>query len=140
MKNRFILFTAALGVLLSSILLAPAASAQTASSRAAIPFAFSANNHALPSGSYTVVLRSDGFLTLGSLETGKMATLMVRTAKAPLSIAKGSLLFEKVGTKYRLTQVRFANADLESELGMQPKPEREIGRKENSAKAEIASR
>jgi len=135
MKTRIILFTAAFAVLLGTILIAPAASAETAS-RVTIPFAFSANDQAFPAGRYEVILQSENFLLLVNCETGKMANLMVRTSDADQSIANGSLLFQSVRHGLQLTQVRFAYANLESELAKQPKLEREPGR--NSGSTEIA--
>jgi len=137
MKNRIIPFITAFAVLLSTILIAPAASAETAS-RVTIPFAFSANDHVFPAGRYEVILQSENFLRLVSCETGRMANLMVRTSGANQNIANGSLLFQSVRHGYQLTQVRFANTNLESELAKQPKLEREFGRNPNGVTTEIA--
>ncbi len=63
---------------------------------------------------------------------------MVRTSDANQTITNGSLHFQSVRHGYQLTQVRFANANLESELARQPKLERELGRNSGSESTEIA--
>ncbi|MDE3188833.1 MAG: hypothetical protein KGM96_15070 [Acidobacteriota bacterium] len=105
---------------------AAAASAQN-SARVYIPFAFTANHQAMPAGYYQVQLLSDSFLALADRASGRIkTTLMVHTADAYNRISRSSLVFHVSGTRYVLTDVRFAGTNMESQLAVQPKPEREL--------------
>jgi len=98
---------------------APSASAQT-SERATIPFAFSANHEQVSAGTYEVEHLSDFTLSLRDLKTGKTQFLMVRPEGGQTIETHGSLVFNRDGTKYSLTQVKIAGSSVRSELTAQP--------------------
>lgn len=138
MKRRITFYIATSAVLLG--ITVAAASAQTAS-RASVPFAFSANRQLLPAGNYQIALHSGSFLSLTNRDTGKVVELLSRKSDAHQEIAQGSLVFHLVGGRYRLTQVRFAHANVESDLAVQQsKLERELEANALSATIELGSR
>jgi hypothetical protein len=127
LKTRVVYFAAAVAVVLGLLANAPVASAQIAS-QVTIPFAFSANHQAFPPGHYRVVRESDNYLTLVSTETGITAGLMVRTSRTFESVGKNNLVFLRNDRGYRLMTVRFTQGGVQSELTLQPRPEREIAK------------
>ena len=137
-NRRFLLVTAIFAMFFGMLLSVSSASAQTAS-HATIPFAFSANGRAFPPGHYRMTLRAENYLTLASEETGDVAGVLVRTTRSQQPITQGTLTFERTSGAYRLSGIQFANANLQSELSVRSKLERELAsaKKENT---EIAMR
>ena len=136
--KRYFSFLTALAVLFG--IAVTAASAQTAS-RASVPFAFSANGQLLPPGNYQIALNSGSFLSITNRDTGKVVELVARTEDARQKITQGSLVFHVMGGRYRLTSVRFAHANVETELAVQrSKAERELEANAQNTKIEIGSR
>ena len=88
---------------------APHAGAQTSASFT-VPFAFSANNQEVPSGSYNVQLQ-DRFLYLRSLKTTKTVILMVRPDDSARMTDTGRLVFQRYGRRNYLKQVSQVRAE-----------------------------
>ena len=128
MKARVVYLAAAIAVVLGMIN-SQIASAENAS-QVTIPFAFSANHQAFPAGHYRVVRESDSFLTVVSTETGVAAELMIRTTRSFEFSPRNSLLFLRDQRGYHLMTVRFAQGavGVQTELAVQPKPERELAK------------
>jgi hypothetical protein len=134
MKPRFAILAAALAAV--SNMFFPSASAQTA--RVNIPFDFVANHQVLPAGCYTVELQSHTYLHLVDCSTGKVVGLMARTTNAYEEVGTGKLLFRDTTRGYRLTQIRFANINMQSVLAVQPKFEDVVAKNAASKLIEIA--
>lgn len=134
MKSRFAILAAALAAL--STLYFPSASAQNA--RVDIPFNFVANHQVLPAGCYKVELQSNTYLHLVDCATGKVVGLMARTTNAYEEVATGKLLFRDTIRGYQLTQIRFANINMQSDLAVQPKFEDVVAKNAASKPIEIA--
>jgi hypothetical protein len=134
MKGRFAILAAALAAL--STISLPSATAQNA--RVNIPFDFVANHQALPAGCYTVELQAHNYLHLVDCSTGKVVGLMVRTTNAYEEVAAGKLVFRDTIRGYRLTQIRFANINMQSDLTVQPKFEDVIAKNAATKSVEIA--
>lgn len=136
MKSRFAI-TMVLGLLFAGAVVTERAAAQNAA-RVDIPFAFSANHQGMEPGCYTVQLQSHTYLTLVDCDTGKVVGLMVRTTNAYKEIDRGSLVFHVSERGYRLSQVRFAFTNMQSDLAVQPKPSRELAKDKGNRTVEIA--
>jgi hypothetical protein len=103
------------------------ASAQ-ASESVTIPFAFSANYHSVPAGSYKVQLLSDRFLSFHNINTDDTQILLVRPEEGRAIETQGRLIFRRDGGRNYLTQVWIAGTNFHSELAVQLKPEREFAK------------
>jgi hypothetical protein len=136
LKTRVVYFAAAVAVMIGTMLSVPVASAQHAS-QVTIPFAFSANHQAFPPGHYRVVAEGDSYLTIASTDTRKAAWLMVRTSRSFEPVGKSSLVFLHDLRGYRLMTVRFAQGGVQSELAVQPRPEREIAKAATDASTSV---
>ncbi len=134
MKGRFAILAAALAAL--STLSSPSASAQNA--RVYVPFEFVANHQTLPAGCYTVELQPNNFVYLVDCSTGKVVGLMARTTNAYEEVGTGKLLFRDTTRGYRLTQIRFANINMQSDLAVQPKFEDVVAKNAAGKPIEIA--
>jgi len=137
--NRRFAFVPVWIMILATMFVATAASAQNPA-RVDIPFAFTANHQVLQPGCYKVNLQSNAILTLVGCETGKTVGIMVHTANGYPPIHQGSLVFNVTPRGYRLTHVRFAFINLQSDLSVQPKPEEESASEAASKTIEIAMR
>jgi len=128
LKTRLVYFAVAIAVMLS-VMNARSASAQNAS-QATIPFAFSANHQAFPAGHYRLVRESDNYLNLVSTETGIVAGLTARTERTFQLAGKNSLVFLHDQRGYHLLNVRFAQGGIgvQTEMAVQPRPERELAK------------
>ena len=91
-----------------------------------IPFAFSANHHFVPAGSYEVQLLSDRFLSLRNVKTDKTQILLVRPDEGRVIETQGRLIFRRGGGRIYLTQVWIAGTNVHSELAVRTKPERAV--------------
>jgi hypothetical protein len=139
MKRRFTLLPAAFLAAMSMMLIFPGASAQNLdAARANIPFAFVANHVVLPAGCYKVELLSNTILGLINCETGKTVGVMVHAAMGYPTIRRGSMVFQVTGTRYRLIHVGFPATNIQSDLLVQPKPEKELAWDAPSKTTEIA--
>jgi hypothetical protein len=136
LKTGVVYFATAVAVVMGVMANAPVASAQNAS-QATIPFAFSANHQAFPPGHYRVVRETDNYLTLMSTETGIAAGLMVRTTRTLEPAGKNSLVFLHDQRGYHLLTVRFAQGGVQSELSLQPRPERDLAKTVTGASTEV---
>ena len=136
MKCRLAILAAALAALFT--ISVPSVSAQNA--RVNIPFDFVANHLVLPAGCYTIELQSQNYLHLVDCSTGKVVGLMARTTNAYEQVGTGTLLFRNTIRGYRLTQIRFANINMESNLASQPKWDEVIAKNGPSKTIEIAMR
>lgn len=117
--------------------LATAASAQNRA-HVKIPFAFTANHQQVPAGDYKVQLLSERQLALVNPATGAyVTTFMVRTTSAYQPILQSCLVFHAIGQRYWLTQVRFADSGMQSDLAAQPQPERQVARDSLAAPSTI---
>ncbi len=134
MKGRFAILAAALAALAAMSF--PAASAQNA--RVYIPFNFVANHQVLPQGCYIVELQSHTYLHLVDCSTGKVVGLMARTTNAYEEVGIGKLLFRDTTRGYQLTQIRFANINMQSDLAVQPKFQDVVAKNGRSDTIEIA--
>jgi hypothetical protein len=103
------------------------ASAQ-ASESVTIPFAFSANHHSVPAGSYKVQLLSDRFLSFHNIKTDKTQALLVRPEEGRVIETQGRLTFHRDGGRNYLTQVWIGGTNVHSELAVRLKPEREFAK------------
>jgi hypothetical protein len=137
MKSRLAILTAALAALTVAIF-TPSASAQNA--RVNVPFDFVANHQVLPAGCYTVELQPNDFVYLVDCATGKVVGLMARTTNAYREVGQGALLFSDTIRGNRLTQIRFAHINMESNLAVQPKFEDVVAKSDASNTIEIAMR
>ncbi len=99
------------------------ASAQSGQS-VTIPFAFSANHHSAPAGSYKVQFLSDRFLSLRNIKTDKTEILLVRPEEGRIIETQGRLIFRRDGGRNYLTQVWIAGTNVHSELAVGLKRER----------------
>jgi hypothetical protein len=102
---------------------AEAASAQ-ASESVTIPFAFSANHHSVPAGSYKVQLLSDRFVSFHNIKTDKTQIILVRPEEGRVIETQGRLIFRRDGGLNYLTQVWIAGTNVHSELPIRLKQER----------------
>jgi hypothetical protein len=119
---------------------APAASAQT-SLVANIPFAFTANHVQLPAGRYQVELKSDCFLDLHNIQTGKSVFAMVRPERGSVVVNRGKLIFQRTGNHIYMTQVWTTGTDRHSDLTGRPKYNQELAMQiEPVSTIEIAAR
>lgn len=134
MKHSIAFLAAFFAVGFTTALFSPEASAQIAAARVTIPFDFAANHQVLPAGCYTVELQSHSYVVLVDCTTGKVAGMLVSTTTNGKAGVESSAVFQKVGKQMRLTQFHLAN--LQTQLAVQPKPEREIAG--TGAKVEIA--
>jgi len=137
LKARFAFFAVAIAVTLG-MMNAQSAKAQYAS-QATIPFAFSANHLAFPAGHYRVFRDADNYLRVVSTETGVQAGLLVHTSRNLEIKPKNSLVFLRDERGYHLLSVRFAQgiSGVQTELAVQPKPEREIAKVTDGVTTEI---
>jgi hypothetical protein len=102
---------------------AVAASAQI-SAPVYVPFAFTANHHLLPAGTYKVELLSDHFVAMIDSQTGKSKGIVLVRPEAGTRIEPvGGLVFASYGSTYVLKEVRMTGSSTHSELAVQPKPE-----------------
>ena len=144
MKRSVKLLAAIFATLLTVMLIAPVAIAQEAL-RVTIPFAFTANHQVLPAGSY-VVKHQDGtwgpYLLLVNRSKGTVAAmLMAYTTASHRTLAYSSLVFYNSGHKYWLSEIRFAESNMTSQLSAQPKPEPTLAKvTEHPTTIEIATR
>jgi hypothetical protein len=100
-----------------------AASAQI-SAPVYVPFAFTANHHLLPAGTYKVERLSDSFVALIDSKTGKTkGIVLVRPEAGPRIESIGGLVFASYGSTYVLKEVRMTGSSIHSALAIQPKPE-----------------
>ena len=90
-----------------------------------VPFAFVANQVSLPAGHYEV-LAANSYVTLISLTSNNKAQTMLLTMNDQGSAieALGSMKFRLAGSRYVLTEIRFAGSSNRRELLRQPKQER----------------
>lgn len=142
MKRRIqtIVNTLLLAVVAGLMCSSTAASAQTGA-RVTIPFAFVVNDHYVPAGAYTVYLMSDNILTLIDVHTGTcLGMFQVHTADADHQLTRSSLVFHVSGTRHILSEVRFANTNMQSELTAQPKTDQELASNSGSRSVEIGMR
>jgi hypothetical protein len=123
MKRLLAFLTAFVAVGSTTVVSTPEASARIAAARVSIPFDFSANHQVLPAGCYRVELQSHSYVILVDCTTGKVAGMLVSTT-TNRKTGNSSAVFQKVGKSMRLTQLNFAS--LQTQLAVQPKPEREI--------------
>ena len=143
MKHPIGFLAAVFAVMLTVVLLAPVASAQE-TLRVTIPFAFTANHQVLPAGSY-VVKRQDGtwgpYLLLVNRTKGTVAAmLMAYTTVSYRTLARSSLVFHNTGHKYWLSEIRFSESNMTSQLSTQPKPEPGMAKTNPNTTVEIAAR
>jgi hypothetical protein len=118
-----------LGLSLATGLLCTGAEASAqASESVTIPFAFSANHHSVPAGSYQVQLLSDRFLSFHNIKTDKTQILLVRPEEGRGIETQGRLIFRRDGGRNYLTQVWIAETNVHSELAVQLKPEGEYAK------------
>ncbi len=139
MKRRIGFLAVVFSAVLAVMLLAPVAFAQGAS-RVTIPFTFIANHQVLPAGSYTVERQSDSYILLVNRSTGKLVGLMARTTNSYKAVSHSSLVFYNTGHRYWLTELRFANINMTSQLATQPAPEPSLARATAKPTVEIAMR
>lgn len=139
MERRFTLLSSALLAAISMMMMFPCASAQNLdAARANIPFAFAANHQVLAAGCYKVELQSNTILELINCETGKTVGVMVHTANGYPTIRRGSMVFQVTPHGYRLLHVQFGFTNIQSDLSVQPKPERELAWDAATKTTEIA--
>jgi len=135
LKTRVAFFAVAIAVVVGGAS-AREASAQNAS-QASIPFTFSANHKMFPAGHYRVVRESDDHLTVLSTESGIVSELLVRTTRSLEPSGKNSLIFLHNDRGYHLLTVRFAQGGMQTDLLVQPKPEREIAKAATGVSTEV---
>ena len=138
LKTRVVYFAVVIAVVMGVIVNAPAASAQQNASQAMIPFAFSANHQVFPAGVYTLLMKSNDSVTLVSYETGVRVEVAGRASRGFNIAAKNNLLFLRDDRGYHLLSVRFAHGNLQSELKVQPRTEREIAKATPAMTTEVA--
>ncbi|WP_109486370.1 hypothetical protein [Occallatibacter savannae] len=128
LRARFAFFAGAIVVTLG-MMNTQSAQAQYAS-QVTIPFAFSANDQAFAAGEYRVFRDADNYLRVVSTETGIQAGLLVHTSRSLEIKPKNSLVFLRDERGFHLLSVRFAQgmSGVQTELSVQPKPEREIAK------------
>jgi hypothetical protein len=138
MKRRFALLSVLITIL-GMILIVPAASSQDANAGTVnVPFSFVANHQVLPAGCYHAKLLSNAILTLANCQTGRTVGVMVHTTNGYPTIRHGSMVFRVATHENRLVQVRFPGINIESDLSVQSKPERELASGTANKTTEIA--
>jgi hypothetical protein len=110
--------------LATGLLCAGAEASAQASQSVTIPFAFSANHHSVPAGSYKVQLLSDRFLSFHNIKTDNTQIMLVRPEEGRVIETQGRLIFRRDGGRNYLTQVWFAGTNVHSELVVRFKRER----------------
>jgi hypothetical protein len=131
-----ILSKIALGLTLSigTIAATGAGFAQTTQIMAKVPFAFSADNHALPAGTYAVVISAQQrTITLANLATGEFASVVAHENSWEDNKGGTRLTFRREAGKVYLTKVWVAGRTIHSDVSVHIKPNREMA---SSAKAE----
>jgi hypothetical protein len=125
-------------IAIGALALAPAATAQSNSTiaRVDIPFAFQAGSQRMPAGTYHVSEISDHTLQLRG--PGKNATsfVMVHSVQVLNAPSKGSMVFDRYGSRYYLHQVWTAGDTLGVECP-KSRAEKEILQAENNQPATL---
>jgi hypothetical protein len=101
------------GTILAIVSLAPAgqAFAWNQAIRANVPFAFTAGDKQLPSGTYTISLESSNVIKLQSMD--QSTRVFIATAPSADGSIRGSkLVFRKYGDKYFLGEVLNSSSSL----------------------------
>jgi hypothetical protein len=140
MKTRMVFFTVAIAVALGMMLPAPAASAQKAESQVTIPFDFSVNQKELRAGHYRVVMDAENYVRLTSWETGESAGFTVHTTRSIKNSPKNNLEFLYDGQGYELTEVRFGQGAVETQVALQSAIERETAKGAKFTRTSISTR
>jgi hypothetical protein len=103
--------------ILAIVSLAPAgqAFAWNQAIRANVPFAFTAGNKELPSGTYTISPESSNVIKVQNMD--QSIRLFLTTAPSPDGLIKGSkLVFRKYGDQYFLSEVLNSSSTLNVQL------------------------
>lgn len=104
-----------------------AASAQTTQIMAKVPFAFSADNHALQAGTYVVVISSQNrTLTLENLATGEFVNIIAHENSWEDNKGGTRLTFRREAGKVYLTKVWVAGRTIHSDVPVHIKQNREM--------------
>ncbi|MGA7107778.1 MAG: hypothetical protein WBY75_08565 [Terracidiphilus sp.] len=120
------LSTLILSLSLTTGLLCAAATASAQSTASVtIPFAFSADSHYVPAGTYKVELLTDRYLSLRNVATDQTQVQMVRPEAGQAIETRGRLVFQQDGTRKYLAQVWIAGTSLHSEMAVQHKSQSE---------------
>lgn len=123
MKRNFLLFTAALALLVTT------ASAQTVRLKANVPFSFVVNRATLPAGEYSVESMDDQGIVLAIRGSNTKTTNLVKSnACASLKASSQTkLIFHRYGGRYFLNQVWVEGNNLGRELPPSPR-EKEVAK------------
>jgi hypothetical protein len=102
--------------LATGLLCAGASASAQSTASVTIPFAFSADNHYVPAGTYKVQLLSDRYLSLRNVSTNQTQVLMVRPEAGQAIETRGRMVFQQDGSRKYLAQVWLAGTSLHSEM------------------------
>ena len=114
--------------LVTGLLCAHATASAQSTASVTIPFAFSADQHYVPAGTYKLELLSDRFLSLHNMATNQTQVLMVRPEAGQAIETRGRLVFQQDGSRKYLAQVWIAGTSLHSEMAVQHKRESELAK------------
>jgi len=120
--------------LLSLLLMAGSAIAQTIHVRANVPFNFSVGNKTLPAGAYTIeTISPDAKMLLLRARVGKPSMMVgSNTAEALKGAEKNKLVFNHYGSQYFLSEIRIEGSDVSYKL---PKSRAEVELRAQNASA-----
>jgi hypothetical protein len=124
MKKNFLLFTAALALVVTTV-----ASAQTIKVKVNVPFNFVVNRATLPAGEYLVQSVDDEgkVLAIRDLDTNTTRLVSFNSCISPKSASQTKLIFHRYGERYFLNQIWVEGNNSGHELNPSPR-EREVAK------------
>ena len=120
MKKNFLLFTAALALVVTTV-----ASAQTIKVKVNVPFNFVVNRATLPAGEYLVQSVDDEgkVLAIRDLNTNTTRLVTFNSCTSPKSASQTKLIFHRYGERYFLNQIWVEGNNSGHELSPSPREE-----------------
>ena len=124
MKKNFLLFTAALALVVTTV-----ASAQTIKVKVNVPFNFVVNRATLPAGEYLVQSVDDEgkVLAIRDLDTNTTRLVSFNSCTSPKSASQTKLIFHRYGERYFLNQIWVEGNNSGHELNPSPR-EKEVAK------------
>lgn len=98
------------GVLAMALCLMMTAPAFGATARVNVPFAFEASSVSLPAGTYTLETSDNGGILYVSNPGQERHAILVMPERSAKDPSQAKLVFERVGSTYRLAEVQLAGA------------------------------
>jgi hypothetical protein len=124
MKNNFLLFTAALALVVTTV-----AGAQTIKVKVNVPFNFVVNRATLPAGEYLLQSVDDEgkVLAIRDLDTNTTRLVSFNSCTSPESASQTKLIFHRYGERYFLNQIWVEGNNSGHELSPSPR-EKEVAK------------